>query len=747
MAEATYPDEKFFQVGGTLATDAPSYIERAADTVLLDALEQGELCLLLAPRQTGKSSLMVHTKAALARRGTRSGIVDLQPLGSHDNAESWFSDIVYEIERGLGLEIDCLEWWEQHKRLGPTRRFMTFLEDVLLVEIDGPVVLFFDEIDSVLSLPFSDDFFTTLRALYNARSTRPILKRLSFVLLGVATPASFSKDHKRTPFNIGRSIELGDFDPESTLPFEQALGSDCSDLVERIFYWTGGQPLLVQTLAKKAQEWSPDERTTARVDAEVKDLYLEDRIDHDTHLKFIRDYLVESPLVRKSLDTYARVLKQKEVSDDQESPAKAHLKLAGVVRGEAGKLHSRNRIYRTVFNPGWIRENRPSDYIRWGAYGLVALVVLGILWPQVLRPGLYPHFPQIQSELLTPDASRSLEFSIAGSDVSQAYLTNLKGVERELVIPENQLVEDTLANLQEGSSTFDLRLVGGWFSEERVIPLTVTYYPRWEIRQLPASRHTGDVFGVAFSPDGTTLASASRDNTLKLWDITTGTEIRSFAGHTDAVWGVAFSPDGTTLASASRDNTLKLWDITTGTEIRSFAGHTDAVWGVAFSPDGTTLASASRDNTLKLWDITTGTEIRSFAGHTDAVWGVAFSPDGTTLASASRDNTLKLWDITTGTEIRSFAGHTDDVWDVAFSPDGTTLASASYDNTLKLWDITTGTEIRSFAGHTSYVFGVALSPDGTTLASASWDNTLNSGTSPPAPKSAPSPDTLTLCGV
>ncbi len=272
------------------------------------------------------------------------------------------------------------------------------------------------------------------------------------------------------------------------------------------------------------------------------------------------------------------------------------------------------------------------------AVGLWLIAALGA-WPIYLDS----HFPEVRSELFTPVAARSLDFSVAGSNVSHAYLTDPTGVERDLVIPENRLVEDTLTGLEEGPNAFSLRLVAGWFSEERVIPLTVTYYPRWEIRQFPASRHTNAVRATAFSPDGKTLASASEDDTLKLWDVAAGVEIRSLAGHAGSVYGVAFSPDGKTLASASSDDTLKLWDVAAGVEIRSLAGHAGGVQGVAFSPDGKTLASASWDNTLKLWDVATGVEIRSLAGHTGSVVGVAFSPDGKTLASASNDDTLKLW--------------------------------------------------------------------------------------------------------
>jgi WD40 repeat protein len=236
--------------------------------------------------------------------------------------------------------------------------------------------------------------------------------------------------------------------------------------------------------------------------------------------------------------------------------------------------------------------------------------------------------------------------------------------------------------------------------------------------------HKAPINSCAFSPDGTRLVSASDDHTLKLWDAASGKEMRTLTGHKSYVRGCAFSPDGTRLVSASRDKTLKLWDVASGKDLRTFTGHKNYVLGCAFSLDGIRLVSASEDKTLKLWDAASGKELRTFTGHKDYVRSCAFSPDGMRLVSASDDQTLKLWDAASGKEIRTFTGHQDPVWGCAFSPDGTRLVSASSDQTLKLWNTASGKEIRTFTGHTSYVRGCAFSPDGTRLVSASSDQTL-----------------------
>jgi len=235
--------------------------------------------------------------------------------------------------------------------------------------------------------------------------------------------------------------------------------------------------------------------------------------------------------------------------------------------------------------------------------------------------------------------------------------------------------------------------------------------------------HSDCLDSVAYSPDGRYLASGSRDNTIKIWEVATG-KVRTITGHSGWVFSVAYSPDGRYLASGSADKTIKIWEVATGKQLRTLTDHSMTVWSVAYSPDGRYLASGSLDKTIKIWEVATGTELRTLTGYSIGVLSVVYSPDGHYLASGSNDNTIKIWEVATGKQLRTPTGHSEVVRSVVYSPDGRYLASGSQDKTIKIWEVATGKELRTLTGHSQTVFSVAYSPDGRYLASGSGDRTI-----------------------
>lgn len=276
--------------------------------------------------------------------------------------------------------------------------------------------------------------------------------------------------------------------------------------------------------------------------------------------------------------------------------------------------------------------------------------------------------------------------------------------------------------------------------------------------------HGNGVRRISFSPDGQILASASTDNTIKLWQLD-GTVIRTLKEHTDVVTDVSFSPDGQQIASASFDGTIKLWKrngtlelsipgdqevfnsvtfspngeivaaTTTWTDriklwrtddgslLRTLEGHETWVMDSSFSPDGKTLVSADYNGWIKIWRVDEGTLIKTFQGHEDRIYRIVFSPDGQKFASASMDKTIKIWNAD-GTLFKTLVGHEDKVSSLSFSPNGKILASASNDKSVILWDIEAGIIYSNLKAHDGFVWDVSFSPDGKALASASADHTI-----------------------
>ncbi|MBN1812802.1 MAG: AAA-like domain-containing protein [Anaerolineae bacterium] len=383
----------FFQAGGALPPDSPSYVIREADQRLLELVLAGEYCNVLAARQLGKSSLIVRTHNRLRERGIGSTVVDLSSIGTAQvTAEQWYYSLIHKIARGLGIQIDERQWWQERSPFGRAQRFTEFMRQVVLNEITGQVVIFIDEIDATQDLGFTDDLFAAIRAMYNGRASDPEYKRLTFVLSGMVQPADLIQDRRLTPYNIGRTLDLEDFDPQNArtlLPgLKIAYPDQAERILERVLYWTEGHPYLTQKLCAELVSSENEKWTDDRVDLLVAHLFFrEGQIREENNLQRIDQYIRTSSLRAVMLGIYRDILAGKQVQDEERSLAKSQLKLSGLVKSTpAGVLKIRNRIYERVFDLGWagVREAEPEPAPRppsspWWPKAVIPLVVVAIL--------------------------------------------------------------------------------------------------------------------------------------------------------------------------------------------------------------------------------------------------------------------------------------------------------------------------------------------------------------------------------
>jgi adenylate cyclase len=363
-----------YQFGGSLDSSAPSYVRRNADAEFYQALKAGQFCYVLNSRQMGKSSLRVQTMRRLQQQGTVCIFIDLTGMGKQDvTPERWYAGIVQSLVSGgqLNANLQWRTWWRERQDLfSPVQRLGLFIEEVLLVEIQQEIVIFVDEIDRVLSQNFSlDDFFVFIRFCLEQRSTHPAYKRLTFALLGVATPNELIRDKTQTPFNIGTAIELQGFGVHEVEVLVQGLQGRVEQpeaKMQEILAWTSGQPFLTQKLCHlvaSASALNP----RCSVEQVVRSSLIEnwEFQDEPEHLRTIRDRILRNQnRVGRFLSLYRQILWEGAIPSDG-SQDQMELRLSGLVVERQGQLVPHNRLYESVFNAAWtdqkLAELRPYE--------------------------------------------------------------------------------------------------------------------------------------------------------------------------------------------------------------------------------------------------------------------------------------------------------------------------------------------------------------------------------------------------
>ena len=362
-----------YHVGGSLAVDDPTYIERSADDALYKALIDGEFCYVLTSRQMGKSSLRLRIRDRLETFGHgRCAAVDMTRIGSQQlSPEQWYLGLTFELHRKFGLrsQVDLQAWWQHLGSLPPVQKLSQFIEGVLLPGWpDELLFIFLDEIDSVKGLSFAvGDFFSLVRFCYNERAENPAYRRLTWALFGVATPQDLVADAKQTPFNIGRAIQLSGFSLSEAAPLSMGLSriaQHSEHLLAEVLRWTEGQPFLTQKLCSLLQQVHANNKIPSGMEASVVREVVRSRLIHNwetqdepEHLRTIRDRLLaDNHRSNRLLSLYQTLLTKDRIKADG-SEDQADLKLSGIAIEHNGEIGVTNPIYAAVFNTDWVSQS------------------------------------------------------------------------------------------------------------------------------------------------------------------------------------------------------------------------------------------------------------------------------------------------------------------------------------------------------------------------------------------------------
>lgn len=354
----------FYQAGGTLEIHVESYVERQADKDLFTGLSEGKFCYVLTSRQVGKSSLGAHVIDRLRKQGTAVAMVEVSGIDKDGTVDEWYWGLLTKIGDRLNLTDELDDFWAANTRLHPQQRFLQGIRKVILAHCKSKVVIVLDEIENVRSLPFSTDgLFAGIRELFNSRAHDSELTRLTFCLIGSATPSDLIQDTHTTPFNIGRRIEVTDFTEPEALPLAKGLRREeklSAKMLGRILYWTAGHPYLTQRFCEEVAK-DTTVTDTDGVDNVCEALFLSPgATERDDNLVFVRDRILEEEDRAGLLSLYGQIYRRKSVPNDYTNRLVDILRLSGITKVEDGHLKIRNRIYEKVFNQIWIRQNIPN---------------------------------------------------------------------------------------------------------------------------------------------------------------------------------------------------------------------------------------------------------------------------------------------------------------------------------------------------------------------------------------------------
>ncbi len=745
----------YYQVGGSLTNNAPNYVKRQADDDFYNGLKAGEFCYVLNSRQMGKSSLQVRTIQRLRNEGIACAAIDISEIGNRGvTPEQWYAGLLRILENNFNLSnvVNVRTWWRDRNFLTPVQRLSEFIETVLLVNISSNIVIFIDEIDSILALDFpADDFLALIRSCYNKRANNLEFDRLTWALLGVASPTDLCRDkntRNNTPFNIGKAIELTGFDETEAQPLAAGLAelTDISqEVLREVLYWTGGQPFLTQKLCKLLFENAelisdlPPPAQGGQAPSTAPTLMEKDKIhtskewveeivrlkivdnwesqDVPEHLSTIRDRLFkENQRIVRRLGLYQQILEQVEIVPDG-SPEQMELRLSGLIVKHREKLTLSNPIYQAVFNKILIEKKleKLSPY----SEAIKAWLNSDCQDESQLLRGDNLHSALIwaaDKSLRNEDfhfltSSQNLILSIQNKLLHSAQietkkaLTNAKTAQAEAGSAKQKAKQW----IGIGSVALAVSLVGA-------IGFSTLAYQRFKLAQASIEiEQTGsDALLLAVSQK-TENSQALSEALLRA--IASGKRLKILVKDqphlelypaTRPLLALQVILDKVSSEKQQIEKSPLLPRKIT------WQAHNGAVTTVGFSPERTILATAGVDDRVRIWNLS-GKKIAEWKALQQSVNMLSFSSDGKILATAGKDGKVKLWNLS-GKKISEFQAVSGSVTSISFSPDGNFLAAAGIESNAAIWNISQVTKVISspvkLPGHNGLVRSVNFSPIG-----------------------------------
>ena len=742
----------YYQVGGSLTNNAPNYVKRQADDDFYNGLKSGEFCYVLNSRQMGKSSLQVRTIQRLRNEGIACAAIDISEIGNRGvTPEQWYAGLLRILENNFNLSdvVNVRTWWRDRNFLAPVQRLSEFIETVLLANISSNIVIFIDEIDSILALDFpADDFLALIRSCYNKRANNSEFDRLTWALLGVASPTDLCRDKNasiNTPFNIGKAIELTGFDETEAQPLAAGLAelTDSSqEVLREVLYWTGGQPFLTQKLCKLLFEnadlipnlpqggqggtastfgGETDKIYTAKewVEKVVRLKIVENWETQDVpeHLSTIRDRLFrENQRIVRRLGLYKQILEQVEIVPDG-SPEQMELRLSGLIVKHGDKLTLSNPIYQAVFNKFLIEK----DLEKLSPYS------------EAIKAWLNSHC-QDDSQLLRGDDLHSALSWAADKSLRNEDFQFLTASQKLILSHQNQWLHSAQIETQKaqveagyakqkaqqwigiGSAVLAASLVGA-------IGFSTLAYQRFKLAQasIEVEQNGSDALLLAVSQK-TANNPALREALLRA--IAAGKKLKTLVKNqpeleqypaTIPLLALQVILDKISEKESSLLQRKMTWQ-----------AHAGAVTSVSFSPDRQFLATAGVDDRVRIWNLS-GKKIAEWKALQKSVNMVSFSPNGKFLATAGRDSTVKFWNLS-GKKISEFPAIQGSVTSISFSPDGNFLAAAGINSSAAIWQLSQLPKVSSspveLPGHNGLIRSVNFSAIGDFLTTLDGKSTV-----------------------